>query len=556
MPEVHLLDYGAGNVRSIRNALHALGCTIIDIKKPEDIEDAKLLIFPGVGAFGAAMKRLEEFKLTDALRSYVKARKPFLGVCLGMQLLFEGSTESPGVKGLGVVPGIVSKFDAKPKSGGMLRIPHMGWNGIRGDDALLSDTGSKEVYFVHSYRAVESPENKDWILSRTDYGDPFISSIRKGLVFAMQFHPEKSGKTGLELVRKVISVCLCGNKPSTKMLKPKTNSMVESKEGPKTLRKTKMCNRIIACLDVRSNDDGDLVVTKGDCYDVREKSTDGKRGHVRNLGKPVKLAQRYYVEGADEITFLNITSFRSTPATDKPMLKVLEETSKNVFVPLTIGGGIRDYKDANGKMWTALDVAGAYFRAGADKISIGSDAVRAGIEWWKNGKKPTGKTSIEQISYVYGAQAVVVSVDPKRVYVNDSKHPKHSVIKTTKPGPNGEEYVWFQCTTAGGRKGEDFDVAALVVAMEALGAGEILLNSIDCDGQRQGYDLELINMVCNLVTLPVIASSGAGTPQHFSELFEKTTSQAALASGIFHRKQVAIEAVKKHLQDTKHPVRY
>eukprot|EP00954_Amorphochlora_amoebiformis_P007174 557978-Amorphochlora_amoeboformis.AAC.1 len=122
MPEVHLLDYGAGNVRrdkpvvhtvekwsqmgvvatisytKLRNALHALGCTIIDIKKPEDIEDAKLLIFPGVGAFGAAMKRLEEFKLTDALRSYVKARKPFLGVCLGMQLLFEGSTESPGVK--------------------------------------------------------------------------------------------------------------------------------------------------------------------------------------------------------------------------------------------------------------------------------------------------------------------------------------------------------------------------------------------------------------------------------------------------------------------------
>uniref|UniRef100_A0A7S3Z0Z5 Imidazole glycerol phosphate synthase hisHF n=1 Tax=Lotharella globosa TaxID=91324 RepID=A0A7S3Z0Z5_9EUKA len=541
---VHLLDYGAGNVRSIRNALAYLGCQVIDIEKPEDINDAKMLIFPGVGSFGAAMKTLKDKKLVEPLTKYLQAGRPFLGVCLGMQLLFQESEESPGVKGLGVIPGNVTKFKPSAK----YRVPHMGWNGIRGDDEAIQSVGQKQVYFVHSFKADVTKENKDWVWGLTDYaGCEYISAVRKGNVFAMQFHPEKSGKTGLALMHRVIETCL----------KTKTTAQpatAEKKESA-TPTKTELCNRVIACLDVRSNDDGDLVVTKGDCYDVREKSADGKKGHVRNLGKPVALAHRYYTEGADEITFLNITSFREMPATDAPMLKVLEETSKKVFVPLTIGGGIRDYKDSTGKEWSSVDVAGAYFRAGADKVSIGSDAVRAAIKFYENGKKGDMSSSIERISHVYGAQAVVISVDPRRVYTSEPTHSKHTVVKTEKKGPNGEGYCWFQCTTAGGRKGADLDVAALVVACEALGAGEILLNSIDCDGQCQGYDLELVDMVCKLVNLPVIASSGAGKPEHFSQLFTRTTAQAALASGIFHRREVAIESVKKHLQDTKHAVR-
>ena len=132
---------------------------------------------------------------------------------------------------------------------------------------------------------------------------------------------------------------------------------------------TLLAKRIIACLDVRANDQNDLVVTKGDQYDVRE------MGQVRNLGKPVELARRYYQEGADEITFLNITGFRDFPLEDMPMLEVLRQTSRKVFVPLTIGGGIRDFTDANGHRYSALEVAAEYFRSGADKISIGSDAV-------------------------------------------------------------------------------------------------------------------------------------------------------------------------------------
>ena len=139
------------------------------------------------------------------------------------------------------------------------------------------------------------------------------------------------------------------------------------------------CKRIIACMDVRANDQGDLVCTKGDQYDVREKADgDGAKGNVRNLGKPVALAKKYYEQGADEITFLNITGFRDCPLTDTPMLSLIEEASKEIFVPLTVGGGIRGFTDANGVKTTSLEVADAYFRAGADKVSIGSDGTRSG----------------------------------------------------------------------------------------------------------------------------------------------------------------------------------
>ncbi|KAF3534442.1 hypothetical protein DY000_02038518 [Brassica cretica] len=163
---------------------------------------------------------------------------------------------------------------------------------------------------------------------------------------------------------------------------------------------SKLAKRVIACLDVRTNDKGDLVVTKGDQYDVREQSNENE---VRNLGKPVDLAGQYYKDGADEISFLNITGFRDFPLGDLPMIQVLRYTSENVFVPLTVGGGIRDFTDATGRYYSSLEVAAEYFRSGADKISIGSDAVYAAEEFVKSGVK-TGKSSLEQISRVYGNQ--------------------------------------------------------------------------------------------------------------------------------------------------------
>lgn len=315
---------------------------------------------------------------------------------------------------------------------------------------------------------------------------------------------------------------------------------------------------------MRQNDHGDLVVTKGDQYDVRENEKEGVttgRGGVRNLGKPVSLAARYYNEGADEIAFLNITSFRHGVIEDMPMLQVLEEASRSIFVPLTVGGGIRSYTDPDsGKTWDALEVASRYFRAGADKVSIGSDTVTAAEAFIASGGKKTGQTSIETISHHYGAQAVVISVDPKRVYVESKDacaNKNHVVVELddSQLGPNGEKFCWYQCTIKGGREARDICAVTVSKAAEALGAGEIMLNCIDMDGQCNGFDRALMKAVSEAVTIPVIASSGAGNEQHFTDVFTQTQVQAALAAGMFHRKEVEIEAVKQHMRKNGIPSR-
>ena len=521
---ITLLDYGAGNVRSVRNAIRKLGFEIRDVTSPDDIVNAEKLVFPGVGSFGHAMERLHSLGYVEPLLAHIKANKPFLGICLGLQTLFEGSEESMGVAGLGVIPGQIKRFPE-----GELSVPQIGWNGLRihkDSSPLFEGYGGEKLYFVHSYHAPLLEDNREWVLTTTDYGNEFISAVQKGNIAAFQFHPEKSGEAGLTLFENFLK---------NDNLEAAGSLTVSSQE------KTKIARRIIACLDVRSNDAGDLVVTKGDQYDVREE------GEVRNLGMPVDLAKRYYEEGADEVTFLNITGFRDFPMKDQPMIDVLRRTSENVFVPLTIGGGIREFTDSEGKHYSALDVATEYFRSGADKISIGSDAVYTVEEFLRSGKK-TGKSSIEQISNVYGAQAVVISVDPRRVYVKAPSETSHHVIETATPGPAGEQYCWYQCTVRGGREGRDIDAVQLAQSCQALGAGELLLNCIDKDGTNSGFDLELVNMVKEAVSIPIIASSGAGCPEDFSEVFAKTRAEAALAAGIFHRHEVEISDVKEHLR--------
>ena len=519
--EITVLDYGAGNVRSLINAVEKMGGNVKMVQTPEDILKAEKLIFPGVGNYASMIKILHERHFVEPLREYLKADRPFLGICVGMQALFEGSEEElvPN-ESIGFFKGRVERFKTE------LSVPHIGWNGIhiKQDSPLLEGVEpDTKFYFVHSYHIV--PQDPSVILTTTTYDYPYASAVQQGNVMGTQFHPEKSGAAGMKLLENFIH---------TKDLRAK---------GPADIPAKGLSKRVIACLDVRSNDNGDLVVTKGDQYDVREE------GSVRNLGKPVALAGKYYEQGADEITFLNITGFRDFPLEDMPMLQVLEETSKNVFVPLTIGGGIREFTDANGTHYSALDVAARYFRAGADKISIGSDAVYVAERFIETGEK-TGKSAIEQISLVYGAQAVVISIDPKKVWVNSPEDaPKHHVVKSPETGPNGERYCWYQCTVSGGREARDIDAVALATACEALGAGEILLNCIDKDGTNSGFDLDLVNAVRNAVSIPVIASSGAGCEAHFSEVFKNTKAEAALAAGIFHREEVPIQSVKDHLAD-------
>jgi len=514
---ITLLDYGAGNVRSVINAIESLGERVTPVTSAEDILSAEKLVFPGVGAFGNMMRILHEKQYVAPLKAYLAADRPFLGICLGLQALFDTSEEAPGVPGLGIFPGSVKRFSVD------LSIPHIGWNGLgihKPSRIFNGLSGDEKFYFVHSYHV--APDEASAVLATTDYGYRFVSAVQRGSLIATQFHPEKSGSAGLKLLKNFLDT---GLEP----VLPVQGSL-----------ETRLAKRIIACLDVRTNDQGDLVVTKGDQYDVRE------RGAVRNLGKPVELAGRYYREGADEITFLNITGFRDFPLKDLPMRQILQETSRHVFVPLTIGGGIRDFTDRDGRSYTALEVAAEYFRAGADKISIGSEAVDIAEAYLETGNG-TGTSAIETISQVYGAQAVVISIDPRRVYVSSPEAVDHPVLETEFPGPAGERFCWYQCTVKGGREGRNIDAVTMARACETLGAGEILLNCIDRDGTNQGFDLELIAAVKAAVGIPVIASSGAGCAGHFLEVFTRTQADAALAAGIFHRREVPIGEVKAHL---------
>ncbi|KAJ4347765.1 Histidine biosynthesis bifunctional protein hisB [Ascochyta clinopodiicola] len=543
MPTVHLLDYVAGNVRSLVNAIEKVGYTVEWVKSPADVPAAQKLIIPGVGHFGHCLSQLEKAGYVEPIRAHIRSGKPFMGICVGLQALFEGSEEDPDVQGLGVIPSKLRKFNDADKS-----VPHIGWNsantsrtGETTDESLFGLRPTSKYYYVHSYAAPyeEGKLEKDgWQVATARYGDEeFIGAVAKDNIMATQFHPEKSGAAGLRVLKAFLE-----GKRSQKL--PETPSAAETKEG--------LTRRVIACLDVRTNDQGDLVVTKGDQYDVREK--DANAG-VRNLGKPVDMAKKYYEQGADEVTFLNITSFRNCPVADTPMLEILRRTSETVFVPLTIGGGIRDTVDTDGSKISALDIATMYFKSGADKVSIGSDAVTAAEEYYARGKKLAGNTAIESISSAYGNQAVVISVDPRRVYVSSPDATQHHTVKTATPGPNGEAYCWYQCTIKGGREGRDVDVRQLVQAVEAMGAGEILLNCIDKDGSNSGFDLELINDVKDAIKIPVIASSGAGNPGHFDDVFSKTRTDAALGAGMFHRGEYTVKDVKDHLQEKGQVVR-
>ncbi|KAG6025834.1 hypothetical protein E4U40_002471 [Claviceps sp. LM458 group G5] len=536
MPKVHLLDYVAGNIRSLVNAIEKLGYEVDWVRSPEEVSRAEKLILPGVGHFGHCLSQLSQAGYLPAIQQHINEGKPFMGVCVGLQALFEGSAEDADIPGLGVIKGRLGRFDDSDKS-----VPHIGWNSASTTSQAMYDLRpDSKYYYVHTYRMPYIKgelESQGWTVATGTYGtETFVGAVAKGNIYATQFHPEKSGVAGLRTIRAFLTgdgAASLGTTTTNTICAPVSDS---PRDG--------LTRRVIACLDVRTNDHGDLVVTKGDQYDVREK--DDAR-NIRNLGKPVEMAKKYYEDGADEVTFLNITSFRDCPVADLPMLQVLQQTSKTVFVPLTVGGGIRDTVDTDGTKVSALEIATMYFKSGADKVSIGSDAVIAAEEYYALGRKLFGNTAIEQISRAYGNQAVVVSVDPKRVYVPKVDATGHNIVETKFPGPNGEPYCWYACTIKGGRETRDMDVVELAQAVEAMGAGELLLNCIDRDGSNSGFDLELVAHVKAAVKIPVIASSGAGSPEHFQEVFDKTTTDAALGAGMFHRGEYTVKQVKDYL---------
>ena len=202
---VALIDYGAGNLRSVANALGALGITPRIVSSPDQLEGATHVVMPGVGSFGDCMTELAARNLVEPLRDWAAAGKPYFGICLGYQILFEGSEETPDIPGLGVLRGQVRRFQERPG----LKIPHMGWNSVvprHPDTGFWQGLGPEPYfYYVHSYFPV--PADDAIIAAETTYGDDtFAGAIQKGSILAAQFHPEKSQDAGLRLLRNFFGI--------------------------------------------------------------------------------------------------------------------------------------------------------------------------------------------------------------------------------------------------------------------------------------------------------------------------------------------------------------
>ncbi|MDR3566131.1 MAG: imidazole glycerol phosphate synthase subunit HisH [Negativicutes bacterium] len=194
---IAIIDYGMGNLYSVEKAFARLGAEAVVTSDPAVIGAAAKVILPGVGAFGDCMHNLEEYKLVPVIKEVAARGTPFLGICLGLQMLFEGSEEDPGVAGLGIFPGMVRKINAPG-----LKIPHMGWNSLElgSPSPLLAGLpAAAYVYFVHSYHAV--PADPGLVTAATEYGERVTAAVGRANIQAVQFHPEKSGDVGLKILQ-------------------------------------------------------------------------------------------------------------------------------------------------------------------------------------------------------------------------------------------------------------------------------------------------------------------------------------------------------------------
>ena len=195
---IGVIDYGAGNLRSVCNSLKKLSVDCHVVKAPSDLNKIQTMIFPGVGSFGDSSDQLKKQSLFEPIREWIINDRPFLGICIGFQMLFDSSEESPGSEGLGIIPGKVIKFSGQTN----LKVPHMGWNKVQiknlNDPVWQKIDDLTHFYFVHSY--FPKPDNPVVSSSTTGYGVDFTSSIRFGNIFGTQFHPEKSQKSGLRLI--------------------------------------------------------------------------------------------------------------------------------------------------------------------------------------------------------------------------------------------------------------------------------------------------------------------------------------------------------------------
>jgi len=264
-----------------------------------------------------------------------------------------------------------------------------------------------------------------------------------------------------------------------------------------------LTKRVIPCLDVKNG-----RVVKGLHFES-----------IKDAGDPVQLAKKYSDEGADELVFLDITASEEQRETIKALVKKVAQV---IDIPFTVGGGVKTLQHARDILLN-----------GADKVAINTGAV----------KNPE---IITELMELFGKQCIVVAIDAKRNY-------------NTEKGKNifsdGDQKFWFEVFIYGGKKGTELDAIDWAKTVEKLGAGEILLTSIDMDGTQDGYDILLTKEIVNSVSIPVIASGGCGKPDHMLQIFKESNVNAALAASIFHYETHAVDRVKEFLKEHTIPVR-
>lgn len=511
MSDIVIADLGRANVASLMAAFGRLGLRSRLSREPQEIMAAKAAVLPGVGAFGEVAARLEAAGIAAAFRFRVERGLPTLGICLGMQLFFEGSQESPGALGIGALPGMIERIRTA------MPLPQFGWNRVAGGGPLAagdsvagatiggiaSGAGSAAgasaawAYYANSYALADQPQG--WVAAWSSYGAPFVAALERGPMLLCQFHPELSGDWGLGLLGRWAERARAG------AIGPEEEKAAELSKGgdpanrreaaagdrvaPREITPRVLTRRIIPCLDV----DGGRVV-KGTRF-----------LELRDLGDPAELARRYEDQGADELCILDITAGAQGRAT---ALETIRAVRAACGLPICAGGGVRSVDDAE-----------ALLLAGADKIAVNTRAYR----------EPSLVTGIAR---AFGSQACVVAID------------------ATRDGAPGSRGGRARVALDAGRTVVDEGAASWAARAVGLGAGELLLTSRDRDGTGSGYDLELLAEVSAAAGgAPVIASGGASDPAAVAAGFGAGAG-AALLAGALHRGELSIGEIKAYLRQS------
>lgn len=475
-----IVDYKMGNLHSVKKKLNRLKVDAVISSDPAVILNATKLILPGVGHFENAMKNLRELNLLDALNEAVLVKKtPILGICLGMQLMANESRESirrggeSGEKGLGWFDAEVVKFSFEDTL--RFKVPHTGWNtiSIEKESPIMKDIPeNSEFYFVHSFYMKANDSND--VLNYTDCGTRFASAVSKGNIYGFQYHPEKSHDVGMKLLEN-----FCGFEnlshqfetfPLTEALEGNTIEALEGNTSDSHPEKKSSSSVRPRVIPV--------LLLKGN---VLVKSIGFK--NPKYIGDPINAVKIYNDLKADELVFLDIDASKEKRLIS---LDFVKDVGEEANMPFAVGGGIRSLEDIR-----------SIIAAGAEKVVINSYAVE-------------NPDFIAQAAETFGSSTIAICIDVKK-----------------------KLFGGLQTWTMAGTKSSGFSPVEFAKLMEAKGAGEIIVQSIEKDGEMNGYDLDLIKQISAAVSIPVIALGGAGNMQHLKDGFEKGFANGLAGGSMF-----------------------